>query len=125
MLTAEDIAFIRANRAEILAGRTEPITYYRREQTGTNPITGEPIFQDTAATVDVVLKEFRSNDSRREMVGGVELLEGDVRVTFPSDFDFDGVTHVEKDGVLYSIIAQDRRGLGGVNRVECVVRRVT
>ena len=125
MLTQSDVEWIRANRAEILQGRTESITYYRRTQTGTNPHTGEPVYGESTGTIDVVWKEFRSNDSEREMVGGVEIQEGDVRVSFPADFDFTGVTRVEKDGILHEIVAQDKRGLGGTNRIECVARRVT
>lgn len=126
MLTREDINWIKANRAEILAHRTEQITITRRTKVGEDPYTSEPIYETTTETVDVVWKKYSTvatND--RHVVGGVELLEGDVQVSFEPDLNPYEITGIKRGAVDYKIVTVDDRGLGGLNRYECVVRRVT
>lgn len=125
MLTQDDATWVRANRAELLAGRTESITIWHNVSGGTDTYTGEPIAGvPVAETVDVVWKKYRSN-SEREMVGGVELREGDVRVTFDTSVVLTDVTRLTRGVDIYELVAIDGRGLGGANRKETAVRRVT
>lgn len=141
MLTKDDVAWIKANRSEILRNRTVIIELLRYVDVGVDPITGEPIrhiFGESGegltpnltgalewyGSADVIWKEFIANSPELEMIGGVVLENGDVRVTFPPDFEFDGLAYVRYDDTLYTIVAKDRRGIGAVNRIEAIARRV-
>jgi hypothetical protein len=125
MLTSDDLQWIRDNRAEITAGRTEPVTIVITTQTGTDPYTGEPITSTTTATVNVVWEEYSTvTNGDRSVVAGVELRQDDVKVTFDADVDLTGVSKITRQGVEYELIAIDEKGIGAVNRYECVARRV-
>jgi hypothetical protein len=125
MLTSDDLQWIRDNRAEITAGRTEPVTIVITTQTGTDPYTGEPITSITTATVNVVWEEYSTvTNGDRSVVAGVELRQDDVKVTFDADVDLTGVSKITRQGVEYELIAIDEKGIGAVNRYECVARRV-
>jgi len=126
MLTKDDVAWIKENRAEILESRTEPVVVEIESQTGTDPYTGEPIVETTKETVYVVWKPIVSvAENERSVVGGIELLKGDVRVSFPLNVDIANVNNIVRAGVPYRIIADDALGLGEPNRQEALVRRVT
>lgn len=126
MLTQSDVDWIRDNRAEMLANRTESVTIYHVVNSGTDPYTGEPIAGEAVPeTVAVVWKEYQLRGDRRELVGGVELREGDVRVSFDPSINLAAVKRIVRGSIDYELVAHDGRGIGGKNRVECVVRRVT
>ena len=126
MLTADDVAWIKENRKEITVNRTEAITIVRREKVGEDPYTKEPIYDETDDTVDVVWKKYSTvANNDRDVIGGIELLEGDVLVTFSPDLNPYEITKIIRRGDEYKIVTVDDKGLGGLNRYECVVRRVT
>lgn len=126
MLTQDDVAWIRENRAEITAARTESVTIIHETETGKDPYTGEPIMGMSSETVAVVWKDIAAlSAGDLQIIGGVALEVGDVRMTLPPDIDVSTTTLVQRDGVDYRIVAYDERGIGGKNRYECVVRRVT
>lgn len=121
MLTQDDVAWIRSNRAEILESRTESITIWHAVNGGTDPYTGEPIAgAPVSETVIVVWKPV----TERELADGAELQIGDVKVSFLDTVNLADVERVEKSGIKYELVTIDERGLGGRNRFECVVRRV-
>ncbi|GGF88462.1 hypothetical protein [Paenibacillus abyssi] len=122
MLTADDAAWIASNRAELLAGRTESITIYHRTEGAADTYTGEPSVTETAETVYVVWKPVDGAD--RDLFEGIELLTGDFRVTFGPYVTIADVKRIVRGGIDYAIIAVKPRGLGGTNRLECIVRRV-
>lgn len=125
MLTQDDVAWIRSNRADITANRTESVEITREIISGRDPYTNEPITDTTTETVDVVWKEIKAvSAGDLQIIGGVALEVGDVTMTLPPDIVIDGITIVRRGGVDYRLIAYDERGLGGKNRYECVVRRV-
>jgi hypothetical protein len=125
MLTNDDIQWIKANRSELTAGRTESITLVRQSVGGVDPYTNEPITAETREIVPAIWKEVSTvANGDRSVVNGVELRQDDVLVTFDSDVDLNGVTAIERNGVKFSLVTVDEKGIGAVNRYECVVRRV-
>jgi hypothetical protein len=125
MLTNDDIQWIKANRSELTAGRTESVTLVRISASGVDPYTNEPITSETREIVPAVWKEVSTvSNGDRSVVNGVELRQDDVLVTFDSDVDLTGVTAIERNGVKFSLVTVDEKGIGTVNRYECVVRRV-
>jgi hypothetical protein len=125
MLTNDDIQWIKANRSELTAGRTELITLVRQSTSDVDPYTGEPITSETREIVPAIWKEVSTvSNGDRSVVNGVELRQDDVLVTFDSDVDLNGVIAIERNGVKFSLVTIDEKGIGAVNRYECVARRV-
>lgn len=128
MLTDNDVAFIKANRAEVTQHRTEPITLHGEVVSGTDPFTGDPTYTPTETIAYGVWSDQTGTDEKR-YVNGVEVLEGDALISFDlsevTTANLRNVTKVTHDGVDYSLVATDAIGLGGDNRVECIARRIT
>jgi hypothetical protein len=127
VLTNDDINFINANRAELTQGRTESIFLIKPVIIGTDPFTNEPIESEPEKIpVDVVWKEYSTvSNGDRSVIGGVELRQDDVKVTFNSSVDLSDINEVERSEAKFTLIAVDEKGIGGLNRYECVARRVT
>jgi hypothetical protein len=126
MLTADDIAWIKTNRAEITGNRTESVTLVHATITGVDAYTGEPIVTDVLETVSAVWKEYSSvANGDRDVINGIELRKDDVKATFADTVTLADVSEVQRGGVAYAIITVDEKGIGGKNRYECVLRRVT
>ena len=125
MLTPDDIQWIKANRSELTAGRTESVTLIRQSVSDVDPYTNEPITSETREVVPAIWKEVSTvSNGDRSVVNGVELRQDDVLVTFDSDVDLSGVIAIERNGVKFSLVTIDEKGIGAVNRYECVARRV-
>jgi hypothetical protein len=125
MLTNDDVQWIKANRTELTAGRTESVTLVRQSASGGDPYTNEPITSEIRETVPAVWKEVSTiANGDRSVVNGVELRQDDVLVTFDSSVNLTGVQFIERNGVKFSLVTIDEKGIGAVNRYECVVRRV-
>jgi hypothetical protein len=127
MLTEQDIAFIKSNRSEILANRTEPVKIIHIVPGAVDPWTGEPTGDtESPEIVEVVWKEYSTvANGDRDVIGGVELMQNDIKVTIPSTATLGDVERIIRQGVVYSLIAIDEKGLGDPNRYECVARQVT
>lgn len=126
MLSQSDIEFIKANRAELLQNRTETITVVRAVSGGADPYTNEPINTESSESVAVVWKEVSTvANGERDVVNGVELQTGDVQVTFDVAVDLTDVLRLERTGVSFEIVTIDEKGIGSVNRRECIARRTT
>jgi hypothetical protein len=126
MLSQSDIEFMKNNRSELLQNRTETITVIRAVDGGSDPYTGEPTVTEATELIDVVWKEVSTiANGERDVVNGVELQTGDVQVTFDIAVDLSSVSQVERAGVKYSLVTIDEKGIGAVNRRECIARRTT
>ncbi|NIL33310.1 hypothetical protein [Bacillus thuringiensis] len=124
MLTEKDIEQIRANRELIEQNRREPIILWRKGTAEEDPITGEVIGGvPLSETVQVVWKKFTLEDNVK--FAGTDAKEGEALVTFRLDIDLNNVEYLERNGIKYVIMLVDERGLGGINRREVVVKRVT
>lgn len=124
MLTQSDIEWIKANRADITGGRTETITLVREVSGEIDPYTGEEISGTVSEQVAVVWKEYSTvSNGDMSVVSGIEIREDDVRVSFDSSVDLSGVKYVLRGGIKFTLITIDEKGLGEINRYECVVRR--
>lgn len=125
-LSTEEVAWIKANRAEIVGGRTQQVTLIHLVPGDPDPYTGEPT--DTTPqleTIDVVWKVYGTvSEEDRALVSGVEVRQGDVQMTVnDATTNLDDVETVKHNDIPYTIIAADPKGLGGTNRRECLVRR--
>lgn len=126
MLSQSDIEFIKANRTELMQNRTVTISLVREVTTALDEYTGEISGYDDDEPTSVIWKEVSTiANGERDVVNGVELQTGDVQVTFDSTVVLSDVKHVVKDGVAYVIVTVDEKGIGAVNRLECIVRRAT
>jgi hypothetical protein len=127
MLTEQDIAFIKSNRSEILANRTEPVKIIHIVPGAVDPWTGEPTGDtESPEIVEVVWKEYSTvANGDRDVIGGVELMQNDIKIMIPSTTTLGDVERIMRQGVAYELIAIDEKGLGGQNRYECVARQVT
>lgn len=126
MLTQDDVNWIKSNRSELVQNRTESITILKPQIGGTDPYTNEPIeLAPLPIVVQAVWKEYSTvSNGDRSVVGGVELRQDDVKVTFDSSVDLVGVKIVQRDSIDFELIATDEKGIGETNRFECVARRV-
>jgi hypothetical protein len=127
MLSREDIEMIRSTRAEITHNRTEPITLIHVKPGAVDPWTGEPTGdEEVSEVVDVVWKEYSSVAvGERSVIGGIELKENDVKVSFEPSVVLSDVDRVIRQGEQYTIVTIDEKGLGGLNRYETIARRMT
>lgn len=126
MLTEHDIEFIKNNRSEITANRTETITLVHVTKGESDPYTGESTETESREIVEAVWKEYSTvTNGDLTVIGGVELRQDDVKVTFDSSVVLSDVKVIERDGADFTIVAIDEKGIGVTNRLECVVRRVT
>jgi len=130
MLTDADHEFMRASRREIVAGREFPITLFYTVDGEKDPWTYEPLEprteqRNTQAVVTELTTQFKAD---RVLIGGVDAMMGDlwfsVDITAVSDI-FDKVTDAHYDDRDYTVIAQDKKGIGVRNRVEFLGRRTT
>lgn len=122
MLTEKDIEWIKSNRTDLLASRTEPVTLFIRRKTGEDPYTGEPTYENTEETADAVWTE---NASELMLEKGIEVKTGDAQVSLKPNVGVYDVNKVRRNGIDYKLAHIDEKGLGGLNRYECVARRVT
>lgn len=128
MLNANDIAWIKANRREIVEGRQRPITIAYEGAGTPDPITGEVVGgewveRDTQSVVTEI-----SGGEERVMVGGIRSERGDIWLSL--DFDAvadiaDKIDRVRYDGVWHTVVASDKKGIGLRNRVEILGRVIT
>ena len=127
MLSETDRQWIKGNRKEIVEGRTDKITLLKTVCDGKDPITGEPIEKQVPIEVEAIWKDYSTvSNTDRSVIGGVELQKGDVKITFSIDVDLTDVKQVYKtEGDLYEILTIDEKGLGLLNRSECLARKVT
>ena len=126
MLSKEDIEMIKQTRLEIIGNRTEPITIIVEQEAGRDPITGEPIPADPLRyeTKAVVTDVSTMANHDRSLVAGVEIRKDDIQ--FSVDYrDLHGVDEpkvIEYRDQVYEVLSIDHKGLGVLNRVECLGR---
>lgn len=126
MLNDKDIEFIKANRSEITQNREEPITLFRKTQTGTDPFTEDPIYNEVEETVYGTCNDIISMSSGGEDIGyldGMQFVVGDAIMQLDISIDFEGVDHVRRRGDLYEVMSHDIIGLGEDNRHQVLIRR--
>jgi hypothetical protein len=125
MLTNDDINLIKANRIEITEGRAVPVVLLRIVPGEEDPYTGEKGDTITEEPAQAVWKEYSTvSNGDRDVIGGVELQQDDVQMTLDASIDMSGIERVKYSGETFEIVTVDRKGIGAVNRYECVVRRV-
>src|SRR5690625_4812467 len=112
MLTAKDIAWIKANRAEIIAGRTVFVTatYEDGSESGVEAVWKEPI----GTSGDV---------GRGGTACGVS--SRDESASSAENTPPDNIVYLRRGTGRYVLTDIDARGLGDVNRYECRAMQTT
>lgn len=128
MLSQEDIEFMRDTRRDVVTERERPIKLYYEEEPTRDPITGQPTGggKEDIDVMSVVTEITSLFKMKRELVGGVEIMKGDI--WFSVDIELiepfaEKLTKVTHRGTDYEILAQDRKGIGARNRIEFLGRR--
>lgn len=106
MLTDADVAFIRANRAELKQHRTEPVTIEHTDgrQSIADAVWSEPRFLGGSPARNVGDYSFDNND---------------YMASFDPDVGIYTALKVWRKGQRFILTDIDERGLGGLNRYEC------
>lgn len=132
MFTEEDRLLVRETRKELTAGRTKPITIEYKGAGTVDDITGEIIGgQPGRLDVMAVVTEITSaagTGIERILINGVEVEKGDIILSVDYDLVADIVAKIERvvyDGKQYAVMALDKKGLGGYNRIEVLGRVIT
>jgi hypothetical protein len=128
MLSQGDIEWIKANRAEMTAGRTEPVILLHTTF-ALDPYTKEPIEEGTDIVeeiVNAIWEEYSAVATVKDftIVKGVDIRRDTAKVSFDENADLSNVKHLKYQGVLYEFLSINEKGLGEINRTETVVRRV-
>ena len=129
MFTKADAEWVRSNRKEITANRTMPIILIGEEEVGRHPITDEPetktVEKESKAIVTELSSAFKTDISFAE---GIEVEKGDIWVVVDLDdmhIDAKDVVDIEYRNERYKVLAADTQGLGELNRVIIVGRKVS
>lgn len=128
MLSQGDIEWIKANRAEMTAGRVEPVILLHTAP-GLDPYTKEPVEEGATIveeTVNAIWEEYSAVATVKDytVVKGVDIRRDTAKVSFDENADLSDVKHVKYQGILYEFLSINEKGLGEINRTETVVRRV-
>lgn len=128
MLSQEDIEWIKANRAEMTEGRTEPVILLRTTP-ALDPYTNEPIDEGSATveeTVYAIWEEYSAVATVKDftVVQGIDIRRDTAKVSFDENADLSNVKHIKYKDVLYEFLSINEQGFGETNRTETVVRRV-
>lgn len=130
MLTEADIEMIQETRKEVYKNRTYTITLVVESPPKRDPITGEPIPQKPEIhECEAIVTEISSvSDVDRHVVDGIELRKDDIKI----DIDYGELPFKEYEPKLliyrnkdYEVIATAHKGLGKLNRIECLGRIVS
>jgi hypothetical protein len=132
LLTEHDIAWMKANRAELVANRTSTIIVKYMDVTERDPFTNEPIEEtEVSRTVQSVVTEISSTTGAgadRRLENGIEVEDGDIWLSVNIDDITDIVDKIERieyDGKQYEILATDKKGIGEINRIEVLGRVIS
>lgn len=126
MLTDDDKKFILNARNEMQKNRYKQVKLYGEIVTGKHPITKEPIIKPVEFELPAVVSEVSVRTSLdRRMDNGIEIHTGDILVDIDIDImpmSNDEVITLDYDDKNYTVLAADKLGLGGYNRVEIIGR---
>ena len=132
MLNDADIEFIRGNREEMTHNRQTLITIAYESAGTVDEITGEETGGDTVKrdVMSVVTEISSSAGSNHEriLIDGVAVEKGDVWLSIAYGLIADIASKFDRiyyDGEWYAVMASDKKGLGGTNRVEVIGRLIT
>lgn len=129
MLTQDDINWMKNNRSELIAGRTESVTLIKPTKVQ-DPYTNEWVESGEPAriVVQVTWEEVSAVATIKDFVieypTGADIRRDNVLVSFDETVDLTDIKHVERQGVLFEFLSINEKGIGMKNRTECVARRV-
>lgn len=128
MITPEDIEFMKAAQREMMAGRERKVTLTSRTQTGVDPYTKQPKYENIRHEVMAVVTEISGTSGvaiERKLENGMTVIDGDIQFSVTLEqlsLDADGYKTVIYGGDEYIVLASDYKGIGERNRVEFLGR---
>lgn len=128
MLNEQDIEMIRKTRDDITQLRTVPVILHRTSTDGPrDPLTGEQTKTTSTEPAECTWSNLTTGGPGTDditMVGGVIAESGDAIANFDIAYDFESVTHVERDGEMWRVRSKDEIGLGVPNRHYVLLKEV-
>lgn len=129
MLTKEDVEWVKDNRKETTKNRKKPIKLISKSDEGEHPVTGEPIEENKEEEIKAIVTEMDSAFKMDlEVSEGIKFERGDVWVVVDLDdtdfIDYEIVELKYRD-TKYKVLAADTQGLGELNRIVIVGRKVS
>lgn len=129
MFTKQDAKWVKQNRKETTANRTTPIVLRGKSEVGRHPITDEPVVEDVTVDSKAIVTELTSAfKTDISLDGGIMVEKGDLWIVVDMDdmhIPQDDVVDVKYRDKWYKVVAADAQGLGQLNRVIIVGRKVS
>lgn len=130
MLNEADIEFMKATRKEIVRNRQAQVIIKYPGEVVYDDISGEIIGGDPLSreVLSVVTEISSVSVMERVLINGVEVERGDVKVDISYELIDDILTEIDEvlyDGNKYVVLALDKKGIGGFNRIEIIARLIT
>jgi len=132
MLSKADVEWIKGNRKEVTSNRQSQITIAYAGESTKDEITGEEIAgkPETREVMSVVteITTLAEAGIERLVENGVIIEKGDLWLSISYDqvSDINGrFDRILYDGVWYSVLASDKKGIGTINRIEVVGRVIS
>lgn len=132
MLSKADIQMIKDTRREITRNRTTVIDVVYPEIVGDDPISEQPIIKPLVKSVDAVTTEMSSVYKLDfTLEDGIHIENGDLKAVIDLrdlaaiEVDPDAITDLKYMDEEYKVIHADKRGIGELNRIILVGRKVS
>lgn len=131
MLSKEDIGWIKSIREDVRENRTEVIAIESDNVVDKHPVTGEPINEPLVFNVDAVVTEISVRTAvDRYQTNGIEIRTGDVIFDVslsdvPEGVTGESIRRIKHRGLKHKVLSADYLGIGEVNRLEMLGRRIT
>lgn len=130
MLSKEDIGWIKSIREDVRENRTEVIAIESDNVVDKHPITGEPINKPLVFNVDAVVTEISVRTAvDRYQTNGIEIRTGDVIFDVslsdvPEGVTGESIRRIKHRDLKHKVLSADYLGIGEVNRLEMLGRRI-
>ena len=130
MLNEADIEFMKSTRKELVRNRQAQVIIKYPGEVVIDDISGEVIGGETLSreVLSVVTEISSAAAIERVLINGVEVERGDVKVDISYELIDDIVTEIDEvryDDRDYAVLASDKKGIGGFNRIEVIARLIT
>jgi len=128
MLTDNDVDFMRSSQESIRSKREKLVKVYSEVESGEHPISGELIIDKRTDEMPAVVTEVSVRTSLdRRLDDGIEIRTGDILVDIllkdvPEGVSNNDMLSLKYDGEDYTVLAADKLGLAGFNRIEIIGR---
>lgn len=120
MISDADKIFMKAARADMLAGRTYSVYLLPSDITSVDPETDEPI-KVPQQPIEVQAHVTESSGDQLQISDGQTTWSADIKCDVNIE-DWHDVDYFEYDGHTYRVIAKPKKGISERNRIEVLGR---